>query len=240
MPLINCEVNLILTWSKDCVITNSTGEGKFAITETKLYVPVITLSTKDNAKLLQQLKSGFKRTINWNKYESSPKTYAQNRYLNHLINPSFQGVNKLFVLSFENEKGWTSHSSYYLPKVEIKDYNVMIDGKNFFDQPINNITKTYENIRKIPTVQGNTTSCLLDYSYLKDQYKMTAMNLSKKQDLDADPRAIQQISYTANLDRSGNRTMFFIIEEAKETVLEFSQGTVKVLQMQFYWIKSIV
>ena len=110
----------------------------------------------------------------------------------------------------------------------------MIDGKNFFDQPINNITKTYENIRKIPTVQGNTTSCLLDYSYLKDQYKMTAMNLSKKQDLDADPRAIQQISYTANLDRSGNRTMFFIIEEAKETVLEFSQGTVKVLQMQFY------
>ena len=74
MPLINCEVNLILTWSKDCVITNSTGEGKFAITETKLYVPVVTLSTKDNAKLLQQLKSGFKRTINWNKYQSSIKT----------------------------------------------------------------------------------------------------------------------------------------------------------------------
>ena len=80
MPLINCEVNLILTWSKDCVITNSTGEGKFAITETKLYVPVVTLSTKDNAKLLQQLKSGFKRTINWNKYESSVKTFAKNRY----------------------------------------------------------------------------------------------------------------------------------------------------------------
>ena len=92
MPLINCEVNLILTWSKDCVITNSTGEGKFAITETKLYVPVITLSTKDNAKLLQQLKSGFKRIINWNKYQSDPKTYEQNRYLNHFVNPSFQGV----------------------------------------------------------------------------------------------------------------------------------------------------
>ena len=70
MPLINCEVNLILTWSKDCVITNSTGEGKFAITETKLYVPVVTLSTKDNEKLLQQLKSGFKKTISWNKYPS--------------------------------------------------------------------------------------------------------------------------------------------------------------------------
>ena len=137
MPLINCEVNLILTWSKDCVITNSTGAGKFAITETKLYVPVVTLSTQDNAKLLQQLKSGFKRTINWNKYESNIKTFAQNRYLNHLINPSFQGVNILFVFSFENENDRTSHSTYYLPKLEIKDYNVMIDGKNFFDQPIN-------------------------------------------------------------------------------------------------------
>ena len=122
MQLINCEVTLLLTWSKDCVITNSTGEGKFQITETNLYVPVVTLSTQDNAKLLQQLKSGFKRTINWNKYESSPKTYAQN----HLINPNFQGVNRLFVLSFENENDRTSHSTYYLPKVEIKGCNVMI------------------------------------------------------------------------------------------------------------------
>ena len=90
MPLINCEVILILTWSKDCVITNSKGAGKFAITETKLYVPVVTLSTKDNEKLLQQLKSGFKKTINWNKYESSITTFAQNRYLNYLINPNFK------------------------------------------------------------------------------------------------------------------------------------------------------
>ena len=87
MPLINCEVNLVLTWSKDCVITNSTDEGKFAIKETKLYVPVVTLSTKDDEKLLQQLKSGFKKTISRNKYESSIKTFAQNRYLNYLINP---------------------------------------------------------------------------------------------------------------------------------------------------------
>ena len=89
MPLINCKVELILTWSNTCVITNSTGEGKFAITEIKLYVPVVTLSTEDNAKLLQQLKSNFKRKINWNEYESSIKTFAQNRYLNYLINPSF-------------------------------------------------------------------------------------------------------------------------------------------------------
>ena len=151
MPSINCEVNLILTWSKDCVITNSTGAGKFAITDTKLYVPVVTLSTQDNAKLLQQLKSGFKRTINWNKYESSIKTFAQNRCLNYLINPSFQGLNRIFVLCFENKNDRTSHSTYYLPKVEIKDYSVTIDGKNFFDQPINGKLKTYENIGRIVT-----------------------------------------------------------------------------------------
>ena len=144
-----------MTLSKDCLITNSTGEEKFAITETKLYVPVVTLSTKDNAKLLQQLKSGFKKTISWNKYESSIKTFAQNRYLNYLINPSFQGVNRLFVLSFENEDDRTSHSTFYLPKVEIKDCNIIIDGRNFFDQLINNMNKTYENIRKIATGKGD-------------------------------------------------------------------------------------
>ena len=77
MPLINCEVSLFSTWSPICVITNSTGEGKFAITDTKLYVSVVTLSTQDNAKLLQQLKSGHRRTINWNKYQSDPKTYVK-------------------------------------------------------------------------------------------------------------------------------------------------------------------
>ena len=143
-------------------------------------------------KLLQQLKSGFKGTINRNKYQSNPKTYGQNRYLNHLADPSFQGVSRLFVLSFENENDRTSHSTYYLPKVEIKDYNVMIDGRNFFDQPINSDLKTYENIRKIATGQGDdyTTGCLLDYSYFKDYYKMIAIDLSKQQVLDEDPVAI--------------------------------------------------
>ena len=118
MPLINCEVNLILTRSKDCVITNSEGEAKFAITETKLYVPVVTLSTQDNAKLLQQLKSGFKRTINWNKYQSNHKTYEQDRYLNHLADPSFQLVSKLSLISFEDKYDRTSLSTYNLSKVE--------------------------------------------------------------------------------------------------------------------------
>ena len=163
MPLINGNVNLVLSWSPTCVISSATGETKFKITETKLYIPVVTLSTQDNAKLLQQLKSGFKRTINWNKYESNIKTFAQNRYLNHLINPSFQGVNRLFVLSFENENDRTSHSTYYLPKVEIKDYNVTIDGKNFFDKPINSKLKTYENIRRVAIGQGDEymTGCFV-------------------------------------------------------------------------------
>ena len=112
-----------------------------------------------------------------------------------------------------------------------KDYNVMIDGKNFFHQPINSDLKTYENIRKIVTGQGDdyATGCLLDYFYFKDYYKMIAIDLSKQQFLDADVRAIQQINFTANLDRAGNTTMFFIIEEAKETVLDFLQGTIKML-----------
>ena len=145
--------------------------------------------------------------------------------------PSFQGVNRLFVLSFENEDGRTSYSTYYLPKVEIKDYNVMIDGRNFFDQLVNDVNKTYKNIKKITTGKGDdyTTGCLLDYSYFKENYKMIAIDLSKQHALDADPRAIQQINFTANLERDGNTTLFFIIKQAKETVLDFSQGTIKVL-----------
>ena len=102
------------------VITNSTAAGRFEITDTKIYVPVVTLWTQNNAKLLQHLKSGFKGTVNWNKYQSDPKTYTQNRCLNHLADPSFQGVYRLFILPFETEHGRTLHSEYYLSKVEEK------------------------------------------------------------------------------------------------------------------------
>ena len=107
----------------------------------------------------------------------------------------------------------------------------MIDDKNVFDQLIDISLKTYENIRKIVTGQGNdyTTGCLLDYIYLKNNYKMIAIDLSKQQVLDADPRATQQINFTANLVTAGNTTMSFIIEEAKETILDFSKGLAKVL-----------
>ena len=133
MPLVNIEVNLISTWSSTCFITNSTGPGRFEITDTKFYVQVVTLSTQDNAKLLQQLKSDFKRTINWQKYQSDPKTYVQKQYSDHLVDPCFQGLNRLFVLSLENENGRISHSDYYHPRVQIKKYNVKTDCKKVFD-----------------------------------------------------------------------------------------------------------
>ena len=234
MPLINCEVNLILTWSSTCVLIatgNQNQNATFAITDTKLYVPVVTLSTQENTKFFQQLKSGFKRVINWDKYLSKPELLAQNPNLNHLVEPSFQGVNRLFVLAFENDDDRTSDNQYYLPTVEIKDYNIVINGENFFDQPIKNNKVTYDNIRKIATGQGDdyTTGYLLDYPYFADTYKTIAVDLSKQQALDADPRAIQQINFTANQDRAGNARVYFILEEAIETILDFSQGTVKVL-----------
>ena len=158
LPLINCEVILILKWCANCVIVSSNVANQnatFAITDTKLYVPVVTLSTQDNAKLLQQLKSGFKRVINWNKYSSKPELLAKNPNLNNLIERSFQGVNRIFVLAFENDTQRKSTKSYYLPNVEIKTYNVMINGKSFFDQPIKNDKVTCENIRKIAAGQGD-------------------------------------------------------------------------------------
>ena len=108
-----------------------------------------------------------------------------------------------------------SNKGYYLPNVEIKDYNVMIDGKNFFDQPITNNLKTYDNIRKIATGQGHdyTTGCLLDYTYFKNCYKMIVVDLSRQQALDADPKAIQKMNFIANLDSAGNTRFFQFLQD---------------------------
>ena len=149
---------------------------------------------------------------------------ANKQYLKYLVDPSLQRVNRLFVLSFENEDGRKLHSEYCLPKAKIKNYNIKIDGKNLFDQPTNNDTKIYERIRKIATSHGDdyTTGCLLDYPFFKENYEMIEIDLNKQQALDADPREVPQNNFTVNLDRDGNTTMFFTIEEAKETALDFS------------------
>ena len=122
-----------MTWSADCVIIYTDVANQistFTITETIIYVPVVVLSTQDNAKLLPQLKPGFKRTISWNKYLSKPKLLAQNSNLNHLAERSFQGVNRRFVLGFEDDAQRANNKRHYLPNVEIKDYKVVIYGKN--------------------------------------------------------------------------------------------------------------
>ena len=216
MPLINCEINLILTWSARCFIIDAPVGGQdptFKITE-------------DYAKLLQRLKSGFKRTMNWNKYQSKVTVQVQKQYLDFLIDASFQGVNKLFVLSFENNGGRTSYTGYYLPLVEIKNYNVMINGGNFFDHPVKNYLIIYNNIRKIAIAQGDdyTTGCLLDYPYFKNCYNIVATYLSKQQALDADPKAIQQTNFTANLDLAGNTTM--LLKKQKKPFQIFCESIV--------------
>ena len=148
-----------------------------------------------------------------------------------MAEPSFQGVNRIFVLTFENDTQRTSHTGSYLPNVEIKNYNVMINGENVFDRPIKGNKVTYENIRKVAIGKGDdyTNGYLLDYPYFRDSYKMIAVDLSRQQALDTDPKAIQQINFAANLDRAGNRRIYFILEESKETKLNFAHSTVKVL-----------
>ena len=149
MPLINCEVEIILTGSANCVIIYTNVENQvrtLTIRKTNLYVPVVTLSTQDIAKLLPQLKFGFKRTISLNKYLRKPELLVRNANLNHLIEPSFQRVNTLFVLAFEDDAQKISNKRYHIPNVEIKYYNVMIDGKTSFDQPVQNDKVKYENI----------------------------------------------------------------------------------------------
>ena len=138
-----------------------------------------------------------------------------------------QGVNRLFVLPFENEAQRTSYKQYYLPTRETKNY-VMIDEQNFFDQPIRNNSITYDNTRTIATGWGNdyTTGCLLGYNYFKIYYKRITIDLSKQEALDSDPKAIQEINFIENLENQS--AIFFITEETKELVLDFSQGTVKV------------
>ena len=154
IPLINCEVELILTWSANCVIIYADVPDQvptFEITETNLYVLAVTLSTQDKAKLLPRLKSGFKGTASQNKYLSKPELLPKDPKLNNLIEPNFQGVNRLFVLAFKNYAQRISNKSSYISNVEIKD--VMIDGKNFFDQLVKNNKVKYENIRKVATDQ---------------------------------------------------------------------------------------
>ena len=172
MPLINCKVELSLSCNPNCVLSNLVGDSTFTITDAKLYVPIVTLSAEDNAKLSKLLREGFKRSVYWNKYIIIPN--YQNDYIRELLDSSYQGVKRLFVLAYNNTGGNNqvsvdSYKKYFLPRVKIENYNIEIDGRNFYDQPINDSIKQYDEIRKISTGQGDdyTTGCLLDFSYFE-------------------------------------------------------------------------
>ena len=231
IPLVNCEVSLALSWSATCVITStekrilvadqpnrgdSPTNATFKITDTKLHVPVVTLSAENDNKLLEQLKTGFKRTINWNKYRSAMSNQTKNNNLNYLIDSTFTNVNELFVLSFENENDRVSFSKYYLPKVEVKDFNALTDGRPFFEIPTKNKEKGYEATIEISRNNDYTTGNLLDYKYFKDHYKLTAINLSKQSELE-NTDLTQQINFIGRLEEDA--TMFFTIQKKKKLIL---------------------
>ena len=175
IPLINCEVSLELIWDKNCVITsleqrdigggnrdNAPTGATLAINDCKLYLPAVTLSKDDEIKLLTNLKSGFKRKIIWNRYRSQMTTEAVNNNLNLLINPTFTNVNRLFVLAYQNADDRQSFCQFYLPKVLVKDFNVIIDKLAFFDLPIKTEEEAYEKIIDICRNNEYTTGSLLD------------------------------------------------------------------------------
>ena len=197
----------------------------FEITDTKQYVPVVTLSKENGTKLLEQLKSGFKNTIKWHKYRSQITIESKNNNLNYLIHPPFTNVNRLFVLPFtrtDTRDYRYAFSNYYVPNAEIKDFNVLIDRKSFFDLPVKNEEEAYE---KIIDNNDYTTGNLLDYAYYKKHYKLIAIDLSKQTKL-KDP---QQINFIGKLDKDNGATMFFIIEKSEETTFNFSQNFVTII-----------
>ena len=216
---------------------NSGTAAAFKITDAKLYVPIVTLKTEDNTKLSKLLSDGFKRSIYWNEYKVIPeKIYATNENIKILIDPSWQGINRLFVPAYLNDAASTANScrKYFLARIKIKNYNIEIDGRIFYDHPINGSIKQYEEIRKISTGQGDdyTTGYLLDFSYFEKNYRLIAADLSKQKVLDADSRAIQQIIFTGKIKATVANTrviIFYVLEKSKETILEFSKGTTKVL-----------
>ena len=234
MPLINCKIHIELNWIEDCILSSAGNSTKFKITDPKSHVPIVTLSTKDNVNLTKQLSNGFRRTVFRSSYRTIPaKVIDNDTNIYVLLRASLQSVRKLFVHAHNatdnNEAGIKITRKYFPPRGEIKDYNVFIDGRNFCDQPINDLIKQYDEVRKVSTGQGDDyiTGCLLGYAYFKDNYRLITFDLSKQKALDTDPRAIQQVVFKGKT-RQKTR-LYTILEKSKETVLEVYKGTAKVL-----------
>ena len=233
MPLINYKIKLNLTWKKECVLSTDACNAVFIINDTKMYVPVVTLPKEDNKDFIEQQNKEFQRSIYWNEYK--PKEINENadanvfKYIN--LDPSFQGVNRLFVTAYNRVDGQPNRDDqrkYYLPRIDLNKYNIIIDGRNFYDNPIESDIEKYGELKKVMIGKGEdyTTGSLLDFNYFKKHYKLVAVDLSKQKELDADPRAIQQIEFKYMLET--NSTIYWVLEKSKETILEFYKRTVKV------------
>ena len=218
---------------KECILPTDGGNAVFIINDTKLYAPVVTLSKEDNKDFIEQQNKGFLRSIYWNEYKTKEQTENADanafKYIN--LDPSFQGVNKLFVMAYStaaNQPTRNDRRKCYLPRIDLKKYNVIIDGRNFYHKPIESDIEKYKELKKvmIGKREDYTTGSLLDYDYFKKNYKLVAVDLSKQKELDADPRAIQQIEFKYVLET--NSTICWVLEKCKETILEFYKGTVKV------------
>ena len=204
MPLINCKVELSLTWNPNCVLSNLVRDSTFMLTDAKLYVPFFTLSTEDNPKLSKLLSEGFKGPLYWNKYKVIPsKPNDTNAHIGELLDASYQEVKRLFVLAYRDTGGANrvtanSHRRYFLLRKKNENYNIDIDVTDFSDQPTNDSIKQYDEVRKVSTGQGGdyTTGCLLDFAYFEKIFRLIAADLSKQKALDADSRAIEQIIFT--------------------------------------------
>ena len=255
MPLINCKIHLDLNWNNNCVMygadtyaggnnANDT-ETTFQITITKLYIQIVTLSTKDNVNLTKQLNEVFKRLVYWNECKSKieTKTADDNNVTRFSLDASFQGVNRLFVIAFDNTENGNknverdSHRKYFLPRVDITNYNVLIDGRNFHDQPINDQIKKYDEIRKTATGKGEdyTTGCLLDYQCFKDHCQLIAVDLSKQKELEADSRAIQQIEFYGNLEKKF--TPVYSLRKIKRNCIRILQHSKNVVRT-YKWLNT--
>ena len=163
MPLTNWKIYLESNWIEDCTLSSTADSAKCKITDAKLHVPIVTLSTKDNVNLTKQLSDGFKRSFYWNNYQTIPaKVIEKGKNKYELLSASFQGVERLFDLAYfiaadaaNNEAGIKNNRKYFLPRGEINNHNVLIDGRNFYDQPINGLIKQYDELRKVSTEPGD-------------------------------------------------------------------------------------
>ena len=199
---------------------------------------MVTLNTEDIEKLNQLLDTEFKRTVYWNEYKSKTEDVTQlpnnTVFKRTLLDAAIPGVNRLFVAAFTDGALRTNHRRYFLPSTNIRDYNILIDGRNFYDQNISNDFKKYEELRKVMTESGEdyTTGSLLNYDYWKNYYKLICCDLSKQKVLDSNPKANQQTEFVYKIrDNDENQVqaqILTVLEKEKETNLDFSKRTVKV------------